>query len=152
MKTSNLLFIFSLLLSVSLQAQETCTGNLGENIFEDGDFGSGTADILLTDPGIAPGYIYTTSPPPNDGFYIITNNMAVWSYIFEGWLAVSDNSDDPNGYMMVVNASFETGAFYDKTIDGLCENTLYEFSADIINLISASLQQPYFTQCILPDQ
>jgi gliding motility-associated-like protein len=135
MKTSNLLFIFSLLLSVSLQAQETCTGNLGENIFEDGDFGSGTADILLTDPGIAPGYIYTTSPPPNDGFYTITNNMAIWSFVFQNWLTVSDNSDNPNGYMMVVNASYETGAFYDKTIDGLCENTLYEFSADIINLI-----------------
>lgn len=146
MKTIKLLFFFSLLFSISVNAQETCTGNLGENIFEDGDFGSGTADILLNDPGIAPGYIYSTSPPPNDGFYTITNNMAVWSFIFQSWLAVSDNSDDPNGYMMVVNASYETGAFYDKTIDGLCENTLYEFSADIINLI-----EPGTNNFIFPD-
>ncbi|MEN0006937.1 MAG: gliding motility-associated C-terminal domain-containing protein, partial [Bacteroidota bacterium] len=49
---------------------------------------------------------------------------------------VSDNSTDPNGYMMVVNASFSTGVFYEQEIDGLCENTLYVFSADIINLIA----------------
>ena len=135
MKTYNLLLIFSLFLAISLNAQETCTGNLGENIFEDGDFGSGIANVLTPDPGIAPGYTYSTTPPPNDGFYTVTNNMAVWSFVYQNWLTVSDNSNDPNGYMMVVNASFATGAFYDKTIDGLCENTLYEFSADIINLI-----------------
>ena len=36
---------------------------------------------------------------------------------------------------MVVNASHEPGLFYEKEITGLCENTLYAFSADIINLI-----------------
>ena len=43
-----------------------CSGSLGENIFTDGDFGSGAATILQTDPHIAPGYIYTTSTPPSD--------------------------------------------------------------------------------------
>lgn len=123
-----------LLMPLLLSAQETCNGNLGADIFEDGDFGSGFANMPSTDPGIAPGYTYTTSPPPNDGFYTITNNTAPWP-LFPGWLGIRDNSDDPNGYMMVVNASYETGAFYDKEIEGLCENTLYEFSADIINLI-----------------
>ena len=37
--------------------------------------------------------------------------------------------------MMIVNASFDPGLFYDETIDNLCENTTFEFSADIINLI-----------------
>jgi len=36
---------------------------------------------------------------------------------------------------MVVNASNSPGLFYEQTVTGLCENTLYEFSADIINLI-----------------
>ena len=39
--------------------------------------------------------------------------------------------------MMVVNASFNAGLFYEKQVSGLCENTTYEFSADIINLIRA---------------
>lgn len=118
----------------SLYAQDTCEGNFGENIFEAGDFGSGTANFLITDPEIAPGYQYSTSPPPNDGFYTITNNTAPWN-LFPSWLAIQDNSPDPNGYMMVVNASFNEGVFYEQQVDGLCENTLYEFSADIINLI-----------------
>jgi len=72
-------------------AQE-CNGNLGENIFEEGDFGEGTANIVQNDPNIAPGYTYTTIMPPNDGFYTIT--------------------------------------------DDLCDGTLYEFSADIFNLLN----------------
>lgn len=122
-----------------LSAQDICMGNLGENIFEDGDFGSGTSNILFNDPGIAPGYIYTTSPPPNDGLYTITSNTLIWSSIFPTWLGITDNSDDPNGYMMVVNASHDPGAFYEETIEGLCEGTLYEFSADIINLIQSGV-------------
>lgn len=117
--------------------QNICTGNLGENIFEAGDFGSGASNLLPFDPGIAPGYTYTLSPPPNDGLYTITNNTGAFPFLFPGWMAIRDNSSDPNGYMMVVNASYAPGDFYDKTVDGLCDNTLYEFSADIFNLINA---------------
>ena len=113
---------------------QICEGNLGENIFTEGDFGSGAANIPLTNPQIAPGYNYTTQPPPNDGSYTITNNMGLWSYAF-GWLQIADNSNDPNGYMMVVNASYTPGLFYEQEVEGLCENTLYVFSVDIFNLI-----------------
>lgn len=128
------LFLFLLLFPAWISAQ-VCTGNLGDNIFEAGDFGAGSANILLPDPAIAPDYEYSTSPPPFDGQYVITNNTAAWPGFFPSWLQIGDNSDDPNGYMMVVNASFSPGLFYDQLIDGLCENTLYEFSADVINLI-----------------
>ncbi len=118
-----------------LPAQE-CTGSLGENIFEEGDFGSGAATILTPDPGLAPGFIYQASPPPQDGFYTITNNMRNWTNPpFFGWDAFSDNSSDPNGYMMVVNAAFDPGKFYEQQVDDLCENTLYQFSADIRNIL-----------------
>jgi gliding motility-associated-like protein len=127
------LLILQALLVLPLEAQ-VCDGNLGENIFTEGDFGSGPAVVLPVDPMIAPGYIYTTQPPPNDGFYTITNNMSLWAFNFD-WLELQDNSPDPNGYMMVVNASFEPGLFYEEEIEGLCDNTLYAFSADIINLI-----------------
>jgi hypothetical protein len=127
------LLILQALLVLPLEAQ-VCDGNLGENIFTEGDFGSGPAVVLPVDPMIAPGYIYTTQPPPNDGFYTITNNMSLWAFNFD-WLELQDNSPDPNGYMMVDNASFEPGLFYEEEIEGLCDNTLYAFSADIINLI-----------------
>lgn len=112
-----------------------CEGNLGENIFEDGDFGSGGPNVIPTDPGIAPGYTYTTNVPPPDGYYTITNTTSSWTNLYGSWLKIGDNSSDPYGYMMVVNASYTPGDFYEQIIDGLCENTLYVFSADMINMI-----------------
>jgi gliding motility-associated-like protein len=112
-----------------------CTGTLGDNIFPEGDFGTGAANLLSPNPNIAPGYIYTFNVPPQDGEYVITNNTNSWSGLYPSWLGIGDNSSDPNGYMMVVNASNAPGLFYQQTVSGLCENTLYEFSADIINLI-----------------
>ena len=126
-------------------AQDICQGNLGENIFENGDFGSGNNDVLLTDPNIAPGYTYTTTVPPGDGFYSIVNTTA-FPNLFPTWIRIQDNSDDPNGYMMLVNASFSPGIFYEQTINNLCENTLYEFSADVINVVGRGV-----TNHILPN-
>ena len=123
-----------------LSAQQLCDGNLGINIFSDGDFGSGASNILSTDPGIAPGYTYQAAPAtPADGSYVITNNTAGWSFHFPTWLTLTDNSSDPNGYFMLVNASFEPGEFYSNQVTGLCENTLYEFSADIINVVRSGI-------------
>ena len=142
MRQIHSLYISFLLLffAVALQAQDPiCDGNLGENIFEDGDFGSGIANILSPDPNIAPGYNYTFLGPPNDGLYVITNNTGAWPGLFPTWLAIQDNSSDPQGYMMVVNASFNPGLFYEQIIDDLCENTVYEFSADVINLIASGV-------------
>lgn len=114
---------------------QECEGSLGPNLFTAGDFGSGIPFALSQDPGYAPGYVYVTNGPPNDGQYIITNDMSKWAFVYGTWLVERDNSSDPNGYMMVVNASFEPGLFYEETITELCDNTLFEFSADIINMI-----------------
>ena len=130
---STLFFLFCFLVFDFLSAQ-VCLGNLGENIFTAGDFGSGVANVP-PDPGIAPGYIYESNPAPQDGLYTITNDISQWAVTF-GWEEIQDNSSDPNGYMMVVNASYEPGLFYEQQVDDLCENTLYVFEADIYNLIS----------------
>ena len=123
-----------------MNGQQLCDGNLGDNIFTDGDFGTGDSNIILTDPQIAPGYLYhgSASSPP-DGSYVITNDMSQWGFLFPTWLPIRDNSDDPKGYMMVVNASHQPGLFYQEQIDDLCDNTLYEFSADVINLVRAGV-------------
>jgi len=48
---------------------------------------------------------------------------------------VNHTPNDPNGYMMVVNASNSPGIFYQSTVTGLCPGTTYEFSAWIINIL-----------------
>lgn len=129
-----ILFILYFGIGFQAAAQDICSGNLGENIFEDGDFGSGADIILQEDPLIALGYFYERNPPPFDGEYLITNNSG-WENKYGTWLSIGDNSDDPFGYMMVVNADFTPGIFFEQIVDGLCENTSYAFSADIINMI-----------------
>lgn len=126
--------VFFSCLTLSVKGQ-ICRGAFGENIFEDGDFGSGRENIYPADPNIAPGYIYTDRLPVEDGFYTLTNDMGQWTQNYDTWISITDHSDDPEGYMMVVNASYEPGKFYEQTIDNLCANTIYEFSVDVINLI-----------------
>ena len=131
----SLALFFAMFYSVHAQTQ-LCPGSLGDEIFEEGDFGSGPANVVQQDPEIAPGYIYTTNVPPNDGYYTITNDMNVWGNVFAGWERITDDSNDPQGYFMVVNANFNPGIFYEQVVDGLCENTTYEFSASIINILN----------------
>ena len=135
------LFLLLCLLTAGSLAAQQCNGNLGENIFTEGDFGSDTANVVLEDPGIAPGFFYDPAPPPNDGEYVITNNTGRWQNIWGTWRKFGDNSDDPNGYMMVINASVEPGLFYEQVVDGLCENTLYQFSVDVTNLLQRGRNQ-----------
>ncbi|RME96028.1 MAG: hypothetical protein D6772_12440 [Bacteroidetes bacterium] len=130
------LFLLSACCLVFPAFTQVCNGSLGDNIFQGGDFGRGVANIRLPDPRIAPDYTYAaTNPPPEDGSYVLTNSTEAWPGLFPTWLPIGDNSDDPQGYMMVVNASFTPGLFYDQEVTDLCDNTLYEFSVDIINLI-----------------
>lgn len=135
-----------MLCTFQLCSQQLCEGNLGDNIFSDGDFGSGSDVIFPVDPALAPGFQYTLNMPPDDGEYTLTNDMSKWTSIFSTWLQLRDNSLDPQGYMMVVNANFSAGVFYEQLVINVCENTLYEFSADIINLIRSGT-----TGHILPD-
>ena len=93
-------YIILLVLAVLIQSQvsfsQLCQGNLGENIFVRGDFGSGVNPVVTTNPNIAPGYNFITNIP-NDGQYAITNNTAHWN-LYPTWLSIRDNSSDPNGY------------------------------------------------------
>ncbi|MCB9266180.1 MAG: gliding motility-associated C-terminal domain-containing protein [Lewinellaceae bacterium] len=112
---------------------EECMGELGANVLPNGDFGSGPDNVLPFDPGFAPGYSYAFNPPPIDGAYTVSNNTAPWGSFADGWIDIGDNSADPEGYMMVVNAGENPGLFFVDTVEA-CGNTNYEFSADIISL------------------
>lgn len=104
-----------------------CNGNSGDPIFTE-TFGTGTTQTPLP-PGTT---TYTfSSGQPSDGFYTVSSSTA-----FYDWHNVGDHTPgDTNGKCLVVNADFTAGEFYRTTITGLCENTSYEFSAFLINLL-----------------
>lgn len=112
---------------------QSCEGQLLENLIPNGDFGSGFATILPADPMLAPGYLYETNPPPDDGYYVISNTTNFGNPLF-CWVDSGDNSSDPNGYMMVVNASFEPGLFFEQTLE-VCDGMQYQFSVDLLNIL-----------------
>lgn len=85
------------------------------------------------------GHTFWDTIPPNDGYYCIANNTSSWgSFAAADWIDIKDKSADPQGYMMVVNASNQPGIFYQKTVP-VCESTVYEFSADVISMLESHL-------------
>lgn len=76
---NRVVYISCLLLCMSLMTNgQDCPDGLGENLFVAGDFGEGTSFVILEDPMIAPGYGYNRVGPPQDGDYMITNDMNQW--------------------------------------------------------------------------
>jgi gliding motility-associated-like protein len=125
---------FFLLLTFGLISKifaQLCQGSLGDPVVNI-TFGAGS------NPGPSIGnstsYTYINDVCPNDGFYTIANSV---SSCFGGtWHDLQqDHTGDVNGYMMVINASFNPGDFFVKTVDGLCPNTTYEFAAWIFNVL-----------------
>ncbi len=109
-----------------------CTGNSGDPIFTQ-DFGTGT-NYGPALPGGTTTYNFVGNSDPQDGQYTIGSSS--FSY---GWNLPSDHTaNDTNGKCLIVNASFTAGEFYKTTINGLCENTTYEFSAWLINILPSS--------------
>jgi len=104
-----------------------CQGNSGDPIFIE-DFGIG-----LTDSSLPPGtttYTYANGTDPNDGLYTVSSRTNYFD-----WFDITDHTpNDTDGRMLVVNSDFTPGEFYRTTINGLCENTSYEFSSWIVNL------------------
>ena len=112
-----------------------CSGNSGDPIFTE-DFGTGTNIGPALDPGITT-YLFT-SGTPNDGSYTIANSTGYYDWHD----AIDHTPNDINGKALIVNADLEAGEFYKKAIDGLCENTSYEFSSWVLNLLPPSLFCP----------
>jgi gliding motility-associated-like protein len=131
-KISVYFLVFCFICSTKLSAQ-LCQGSLGDPVVNI-TFGAGS------NPGLPAGnsttnYTYVTHDCPDDGFYTIANST---SNCFNGtWHTLTEDHTpgDVNGYMMIVNASFNPGDFFVKSVDGLCPNTTYEFAAWIYNVL-----------------
>ena len=134
MKTVVIFLLLPFYFSSSIYAQ-LCLGSLGDPVVNI-TFGSGA------NPGAAlnslNNYTYSPNDCPNDGGYTIAN--ATRNCFGSTWHSLSEDHTpgDVNGYMMVVNASFNPGDFFVKTVDGLCPNTTYEFASWILNILKPS--------------
>ena len=119
------------LFAVTIQAQ-LCTGSLSDPIVSI-DFGQSNTVNNQYGPPLPDGittYSYLADII-SDGEYTIGNNLTLGR---PGWHNTPDHTNgDTGGYMFIVNASFEEGEFYRSRVEGLCENTLFEFSAFAIN-------------------
>lgn len=114
---------------------QLCQGSLGDPIINN-TFGSGSnpgAPLLAATTS----YQYSSTDCPNDGFYTVRNNTN--ACFGNSWHSLtSDHTGDPNGYFMLVNASYQPGAFYLDTVKGLCGNSTYEFAAWVMNVLLTS--------------
>lgn len=108
-----------------------CSGNSGNPIFTE-TFGTGVGQSPL--PAGTTTYAYSNGADPDDGFYTVSNTTNYFD-----WFVIQDHTfNDINGKMLVINSDINSGEFYKTTINGLCENTSYEFSSWLINLTPSS--------------
>ena len=125
-----------LLAALSLPARaQLCSGSLGDPVVNL-TFGAGNnPGQPLT--GINH-YSFTSAGCPGDGYYTVANYSG--DCFGNSWHVVPEDHTpgDVNGYMMIVNASYDPGDFFVKTVDGLCPNTTYEFASWILNILRAN--------------
>jgi gliding motility-associated-like protein len=115
----------------------TCTGGLGDPIV-DITFGSGVGYGPALAPGIT-NMTYTQNECPEDGYYTIVHSTT--GCFGNTWLNVtSDHTGNPNGYFMLINASYQPSDFYVQTISGLCAGTTYQFAAWVLNMAAVTGQ------------
>ena len=133
LKTSKIL-LACFFITNNINAQ-LCQGSLGDPIVNV-TFGQGA------NPGVplsaaTTSYQYIAADCPADGYYAVRNNTT--GCFGNTWHTVTaDHTGNAGGYMMVVNASFQPGAFYLDTVKNLCGNTTYEFAAWVMNLLIPS--------------
>ncbi len=129
------IFIISIVIANNVFAQ-LCQGSLGEPVVNI-TFGSGANPGPPVSSSLT-NYLYVPYGCPADGEYTIGNSSPAcfgdtWHSLIE-----DHTPNDTSGYMMIVNASFAPGDFYVKQVDGLCDNTTYEFAAWILNILKNS--------------
>ncbi|RZK60623.1 MAG: gliding motility-associated C-terminal domain-containing protein [Pedobacter sp.] len=134
---SSCLLALILIFSISEIDAQVCTGTLGDPVINI-DFGRGSSNI---GPPIAETNYFYVAGNPNDGQYTVVQSSAGLN---SGWHQniVNHTPNDPTGYMMLVNADYNKGIFYQTTINNLCPNTTYEFAAWIINILRGSGIRP----------
>ena len=107
------------------------------------DFGKGTDAFGPPLSSNITAYTYDAKGTLADGEYSIRNTAAPLdgSIIYPTWYTGFDHTGN-DGYMMVINASFQAGKFYETKIDNLCSGSSIKFSAWIANLLKLGVSDP----------
>ncbi|MCX2575345.1 T9SS type B sorting domain-containing protein [Pedobacter sandarakinus] len=127
----------------SIVSAQECNGALGDPVVNF-NFGSGTSTIGPS-LGSVTNYKFINGSP-DDGQYTIAKNTFGMHNEPRGWHQITNHTpNDPNGYMMVVNASFTSDIFYQTNLPPLCSGTTYEFAAWVINILNYSGIKPNVT-------
>lgn len=138
-----LLLIFTLTFSSVIAQKKTrilkdaavaiCSGSLGDPVFNQ-DFGTGAGVGDQLPDGVT--NLTYVSNCPNDGSYTITHYSGgchnTWHTVY------TDHTGNGNGFFMMINASYAPSVFFTQQAPVLCENTTYEFSAYVLNLLTAA--------------
>ena len=137
------MIIGALMFLVIEGSAQLCSGSLGDPIVNI-TFGSGANPGPPLHSSIT-GYDFVTNDCPDDGDYTLRNNTT--ACFGSSWHSLSmDHTGDPQGYFMLVNASFQPSDFYVDTVRNLCSNTTYEFAAWLMNVVNrASSIMPNIT-------
>lgn len=128
-----LIVLCCILFFVDIHAQlGFCQGNSGNPIFTE-TFGTGN-DYGPQLPAGTTTYNFVGFNGPQDGQYTLGSNTFAY-----GWNMPSDHTPgDIDGKALIVNASYTPGEFYTTSVNGLCENTTYEFSSWLMNILPNS--------------
>lgn len=140
--------IFKLILLINIVFVNTtlaqnilCNGSLGDPVIKI-DFGRGSAHHgnAISETS----FLFEAAATPRDSWYTIAKSTTGMHP--NNWHQIGNHTpNDPDGYMMIVNASEEPSIFYEATIQGLCPNTTYEFAAWVINLMKTPGNKPNLT-------
>ena len=131
------LLIFALFLYFNNNANaQVCTGTFGE-VSWGTTFGHGASQyggpLKSENTGI---YEYYEGQPEDTYYTIVKTTPGMDSAGPNKWHLINNHTpNDPNGYFMLINADLIKETFYQETINDLCPNTSYQFSAFVSNLV-----------------
>lgn len=118
---------------------QICAGSLGDAA-ESQSFDASQLPIGYND------YKYIAGCPDNPGEYTLTNFMFGCGPK-KFYVTASDHtkqvSHNANSNVMLVNATGKPGRVYQRTVDGLCGNITYQFSAFITNMLNTATCGPF---------
>lgn len=140
-----LVLFFLCLVVLQREVNAQCTGAFGD-IVAGTDFGSGTELYGEELNSLNTGNYGFLKGQPSDGHYTIAQSTAGMNHARPGgnWHLVNSRGGG-DGYMMVINADYNPGIFYQEVKQDLCANTTYRLSAYVVNLLKDGTLNPKLT-------
>lgn len=134
-----LLVVIVLLLFFNSAALGQCSPTV---IFKE-DFKTGTRAYGDSLGNNITAYAFDSTGSLADGEYTIrkTASPLDGTFIYPTWHTGYEHTGN-GGYMMVVNAAFQSGKFYEAKIDNLCSGSSMKFSAWVANLLRLGSPDP----------